>query len=408
MEQGERIVKKFVFLTNQYLPKPGATGLCVHAIAREMVCRGYESTVVCYKNTDHDASIDGVEVINIPVPEFIRSTAQSKRCLMATRISKLIHLFRYPLRSTRLIRNYMNAVEKCIKGKTDITLMASYTPLEAVVAVQKIKQKYPHIKTVYYSTDTLSNEQGTSGILSADHREKCGYQWERNLFPWFDKILIMECHQDHYFAERYGSFRDKMELVNFPLIIRPLNVEQEPVQKRDKEIKTLVYAGTLYRRLRNPQYTCKLITDVSKELDLQASFLSCGDCEDILAAAVKASDGAICALGMQPHSVAMQYIASADVLLSIGNAESPMTPSKIYEYMSSGKPIVHIYTYEKDPCIPPLQKYGNALLIKENEIGAAEKFKAFLDNARNLRFEQIEEKFITSTPRYSADIIEAL
>lgn len=401
-------MKTFVFLTNQYLPKPGATGMCVHAIAREMACRGHESTVICYEDTYHDALIDGVKVIKIPVPAFISSTVISRRSQLASRISKLIHLFHYPLRSNRLVRHYVSAVKKCIKGKSEVTLIASYTPLEAVVAVQRIKQKYPHIKTVYYSTDSLSNEQGTSGILSAGHREKCGYQWERKLFPWFDKILIMECHQDHYFAERYGSFRDKMELVNFPLIIQPASIEQEPIQKRDKEIKTLVYAGALYRRLRNPQYTCKLITDASKELDLQASFLSCGDCEDILATAVQASDGAICALGMQPHSVAMQYIASADVLLSIGNAESPMAPSKIYEYMSSGKPIVHIYTYEKDPCLEPLRKYGNALLIKENEADAVERLAAFLRSPRSLRFGQVEEKFMTSTPRYSADIIEKL
>ena len=35
-------MSKYIFLTNAYLPKPGATGMCVHQIAKELSNRGHE------------------------------------------------------------------------------------------------------------------------------------------------------------------------------------------------------------------------------------------------------------------------------------------------------------------------------------------------------------------------------
>ena len=117
------------------------------------------------------------------------------------------------------------------------------------------------------------------------------------------------------------------------------------------------------------------------------------------------SNGAVKYLGMQPHDTAIQYIASADVLLSIGNVESPMAPSKIYEYMATGKPIIHTYTYEKDPCIEPLNKYGNSLILKNDDKNALEKAMIFINQITILNYEEVRSKFLTSTPYYSADLI---
>ena len=143
-------------------------------------------------------------------------------------------------------------------------------------------------------------------------------------------------------------------------------------------------------------------------MKIHASFLGSGDCDDIIVAAAEESNGCIEKMGMQPHDVAMQYIGNADVLLSIGNVDSPMAPSKIYEYMSTGKPIIHVYTYEKDPCLDPLRIYGNALLIKENDSSGCEKMTKFIDNRKILGFEEVQRKFLLSTPAYSIDLIENL
>jgi len=394
------------------MPKPGATGLCMHYIAKELAYRGHDVTTICYSDGDNKDIIDGVKIERIPVPTYIYDNSSGDGLKggyikWASRFSKLIYIWKYPLRSKKLIREYIEAVKKCLLfGDKDAIVIASYTPLEAVAALPKIKKMFTDVKIVYYSADTLSNEQGNGGILPAKYRESSGKKWENELFSVCDKIMIMECHKEHYNIDIYAKFYNKMQVVNFPLLTNK-HKEKELVIDKRKKIE-IVYAGTLYKVLRNPTYTCELMTKVLKEIDLELFFLGGGDCEDILNNAANLSNGAIKYLGMQPYKVAEDYIKKADVLLSIGNAESPMAPSKIIEYIATGKPIIHIYSWDKDPCLEPLKKYGNALLIKEKDVEGPRKVIRFLEGLKTISFEEVYEKFITSTPQYSADVIEEL
>lgn len=400
---------KYIFLTGYYLPKPGATGLCIHQLAKETAKRGHDVTTICYFDGDEKTSFDGVHIIKIPVPSFLQENMSNLR--LSRKInqirsvwSKLIHIRDYPLRSSRLVKTYYSSLRNLVIEGENITIVASVNPLEAVIATQLIKEEFPSkVTTHYYCADTLSNEKGNSGILPVEYRTKHGLKWEKRLFASFDSIIIMECHKKYYFSKEFSEYIPKMKLANFPLFSRI----ETGTQQTENDIVSFVYAGTLYRELRNPKFLCDLLIETSKIEKISVSFLGGGDCDDILAAANERSNGAIRYLGMQPHDIAMQEIGMADVLLSIGNAESPMAPSKIYEYMSTGKPIVHTYTYEKDPCLEPLTKYGNALLIREDEKHVVEKLLDFLKNRRNVSFDEVREKFKLSMPEYTVNMIES-
>lgn len=401
---------KYIFLTGFYLPAPGATGMCVHQLAKEIANHGHEVTTICYADDDNKEEFDGVKIVKILIPSFLKqnlSTSPLERRLNQLRslMSKFVHIKKYPLRSIGLVKRYYNELEKLIENDEHVVVIASVNPLEAVIATDRIKKKYPDsIKSVYYCADTLSNEKGDNGILSAEYRTKCGLMWEKKLFESFDKIMIMECHKNHYFSEEFAVFRDKMELVNFPLFTK-LDIEEKELESN---VTQFVYTGTLNRKLRNPQYLCSLLGDLVSKIQLHVDFLGSGDCDDILDEVAVKTEGAIERLGMQPHYVAIKYIEDADVLLSIGNANSPMAPSKIYEYMSTGKPIIHVYSYDKDPCLEPLKKYGNALLIKDGDLNGSSKLYNFVTNRKTLNYEEVYDKFITSTPDYSVEIIEKL
>lgn len=406
-------MSKFIFLTNQYLPKPGATGLCVHQLAKTLVKKGHSVFTVCYLDGDDTKEYDGVKVVKISVPLFLADSEKSselnrKYKHFLSLWSKLIHLRQYPLRSAYLVNQYIKAIEHLLQKNEKVTIIATYTPIEAVIAASKIKDKYPEvIRTVYYSADSLSNEQGVDGMLSANYRSKAGMRWEKKLFKSFDKVFVMECHKEHYYSNLYDEFQTKFELVNFPLLNRESRFCSKSSSVDDKKVR-LVYAGTLYKKLRNPQFMNELLIKVLKQIDAEAIFLGGGDCEDIMRDAEIKSNNKINYIGMQPHTIAKEQIESADILLSIGNVESPMAPSKIYEYMSTGKPIIHVYTYDKDPCIKPLQIYGNALLIKEGEINSELKIVEFIKKRKLLRYEEVEGLFRSSTPEYTADILENL
>ena len=94
----------------------------------------------------------------------------------------------------------------------------------------------------------------------------------------------------------------------------------------------------------------------------------------------------------------------SDILLSIGNKGTEMAPSKIYEYMSTGKPIIHVYSEENDPCIEQLVKYGNALLIKEGN-DSRDLIVEFINSRKNIDTSDVFKRFISSTPSYTVDLI---
>ena len=398
-------MQQYIFLTGQYMPKPGATGLCIHRIAEYLAESGNNVTVVCYEDGLSYQSDCGIQIFKIPVPAYLsesRSSGQfrKKAALFRSRLAKLIHLKRYPLQSESLVKRFAKAVGKLSCGKEDVTVVASVNPLEAVASLPLIRAKLPHAKLVYYCADTLSNEKGKSGILSAERRSKYGQAWERKLFEVSDLILIMECHRAHYFSGKFSRFEPKMRVANFPLLKRSGVCVPSALKK------TIVYAGTLYRQLRNPGYICSVLPQVLEQTGYEAVFLGSGDCDDILHEAERKSHGRIRYIGLQPYEVARQYIDSAAILLSIGNAESQMAPSKIFEYIATGKPIIHVYSWEGDTCIEPLKKYGNALLLKDRDPDGIAVMKRFIDFAQMCDIIKIEQKFRSSTPQYTAEMIE--
>ena len=72
-------------------------------------------------------------------------------------------------------------------------------------------------------------------------------------------------------------------------------------------------------------------------------------------------------LNMVPRSEALKIMAmSAHCLLSIGNKNSSQLPSKVVEYISTGKPVIHFAEIDNDPVIEISARYPNLLVISRN------------------------------------------
>lgn len=406
--------RTFIFVTNNYMPRPGGTGICVHFVARELLKRGYTIYVISYDDEKGKERFiyEGINVIKVKTPFFLkgRSAASRARRFFAytcSLIAKLLYIHKYPLRSYGLVRSYKKELINILNDNPYSTVVSTFTPIEAEVAVIAVKGLYHNIKTVFYSTDTLSNELSNAGVMSSNMRKRYGLRWEKKIFELYDLLLIMECHKNHYMQPLFNDYFDKMKVVNFPLLNKFEKSISNTIEKDDGKC-LIVYTGALYRQLRNPSYTCDLLKELNEETDIEVRFLGGGDCGEIISKYDNLTKGHIKHLGLQSHDIAAEYISNADVLLSIGNKESPMMPSKIYEYMSTGKPIIHIYSWDKDPCLAPLERYNNALLIKETGDYSMQNIVSFIKNRRVLDYSIIAELFKTSTPSYTADIIENL
>ena len=403
--------RKFIFLTNAYMPNPGATGVCVHQVAKDLVSRGENVVVICFDDgNNHENVVDNIRTVRIKAPFFIQpykgKNKYMSRCHWAVSLFfKLLYINNYPLRSKQLVNRYLKAIMREEDNQTDLFIIATYTPLEGVVAAAKYKEKNRGAKVIYYSTDTLSNESGESGILSAKSRTKLGLKWELYLFSVYDRILIMDCHKNHYEKDIYSQFSAKIKYASFPLIVKPTCYKDTMATHT---IKTVVFAGNLYSKMRNPRYICKLMMSTFTASQMKVIFIGGGDCLEEMRSLSQESKGMIQYVGFQPYTFVENALVDADVLLSIGNSFSSMCPSKIYEYMSTGKPIIHSYTYEKDPCLEPLEKYGNSLLLKEGVEDNQSKLMTYISDLRVINFSEIAHNFELNTPQFTANLISSV
>src|SRR5690606_7147238 len=152
------------------------------------------------------------------------------------------------------------------------------------------------------------------------------------------------------------------------------------------EKKHLVYMGTLFKSFRNPVYIYKLFVKVNENDEYNLHFYSRGDCENQVLDYQNKTHGSVIRHGYVAHSEIENIYANAHYLINLGVSNSTNISSKIFDYMSVGKPILHFYYHDDDVNIKYLEKYDLAIMIKMDEKlfeENAEKLKHFLQKTYN-------------------------
>lgn len=182
----------------------------------------------------------------------------------------------------------------------------------------------------------------------------------------------------------------------------------EVIPKKNNEKIRMIYAGRLLEHLSSPQYLCELLYKLSKKIDYSMDFYSSGDCEKIIEKYQNITSGKIKRCGLIDHNELLERYKKADILISIGSKKADLTPSKIFEYMSMGKKIIHIIKNDNDICVESYKKYPKALLIDErdNVEENIEKIIKFI-NSEDLQidFNTLKEAFIENTPQYTVELM---
>ena len=71
--------------------------------------------------------------------------------------------------------------------------------------------------------------------------------------------------------------------------------------------------------------------------------------------------------GVVDLETARKGIANADVLINIGNRLTNQVPSKVFEYISTGKPIINLCTMENCPTLSYMNRYPLGLSLIEGK-----------------------------------------
>lgn len=260
---------------------------------------------------------------------------------------------------------------------------------DATMAVLRFCKKH-EVKMILYQVDPCASNK----IYDAKSKKKRAC-FEKSLISkstavFTTPIIYKECHYD------VNDIEGKIVPVEFPLII--------PMAGRHvyKTPKRCVFLGSFYAGIRDPSFTLDVFTTLVKRHKAELWFI--GPTESILND--EQSKIGIKCFGRRTIEECNDYMDEADCLINIGNRINNQVPSKIFDYISTGKPIINICAINDDPCIPYLSKYPLALTIYEGDERASTKVEAFLESLNNiLNNREIEEIYQECTPNYVVDVM---
>ncbi|KGA96289.1 hypothetical protein AJ85_03735 [Alkalihalobacillus alcalophilus ATCC 27647 = CGMCC 1.3604] len=423
-------MENVLVILGSYFPKPSPNGICVHKVAKELQKEGVKITVIAKQSsglTEYE-NIDDIDIYRVRGRWFNRvmdwctknkekkyEKIVRKSLLFLNKIKSILCLPIWPILSPMYSCRLYKKAKELHRGNNYDHVISVYNPIDALVAGVMLKKKFKSINLNLYFLDTLSG-----GIvpkyLTRDWLKKRGWFWESRFFGVADNIYVMESHREHYLSNTYRNFHHKIDVVDIPLLKKIEHKEKEGQLNLDfcKEKIHFVYTGMLLKQLKNPSYMLALFKKLSDRYNCVFHIFGGGDCEDIIKKYKnKMADGAIIIHGQVDLQSAHNALLKSDFLINIGSLVDCQITGKIFEYVSTGKPIISFYSSESEPSIPYLEKYPLSLLIKEDWEKVDEnclKVSEFIESVKGkkVKYEQVEKIYYNNTPVQTAKKIAKL
>lgn len=311
--------------------------------------------------------------------------------------------------SPKMKRKTLRALKKLHAKKPIDVLVPIGEPHDAMFAGLAFKKKNLSVKLMPYQLDRYANGLSLYKFPKLQKGlKRRNLKSEKKIIVYSEALFVLCPIYPHYQQEFFLDVIDKVIPTEHPMIIS--HGENKKITDKEGAIK-IAYAGSLDRKLRNPtewlQTLCEL--NDNSELNVQNRLFSFGNCGDIVGSYKEKLGQTLFDGGKIPYVQVIEEYQNSQFILTIGNRSKEEVPSKVFDCMSYGKPIIHLYFFDEDPCLKYLEKYALALClpigqdrIKENAI-ALEKFISE-NNGKEIGFEQIEKLFEDCTPKYVASM----
>jgi glycosyltransferase involved in cell wall biosynthesis len=411
-------MSRVAFLLGSFYPDFSAVGYCAYRVLKCMA-GDFDITVVAFRNRASHSLEEAHEGIDI---QRIETDDMKRRNALAADAGAFARARRDALRAwgaarrllapetidQSLVRAYLDRLDRMDPPPSAIVPLVF--PFETVQAALAYKRAHPAVQVIPYLFDDFV-DSGSLHVLRVARRlkRKRHLRLERRMLAEADAVLAMHPLRRHFEANFEAPLADKISFLEHPLLSPPADVERRP----DDGVARLCFTGSLIPKVREPDYLLNLLRAIRPTMPVRADFFVMGNDAGKVRTGTFANGVEVVNHGRVPKSDADAAVRDADILLNIGEAQGRQVSSKVFEYMSAGKPIIHLAYVRDDAVSQILEKYPLALCLVRDRGSLAANANLVSDfiagNRRSsVSFAELEAIYPEALPEVTAKILKAI
>lgn len=402
-----------LFVVNSLSDKAGANIAIVRTLNRLLSkknCSVYVLTKLDYRGPiSEETKKEFKYIFFLPSDKFtIFSNLSKKFKIKNSKINELLWLITHPGiickgmdikfgTSYFTRKEYTKCIEKICNEIEIQAVIGVSSPYYIARAVSN--SKINSIKAIY-QLDPYTNNY-TINIKNRNKRKKIEKETINNLQLIFAPNFIRNDLLNNHIC----SDSNKIIEANLPGIIIDNLIQNEFEEAKNKNFINLVFAGMLYKDIRNPEPLLNLMNVLPDNYRLH--ILGSG-CENQIIKSKKLLKEKIIYHGLVSKRESDEYVKKADVLINIDNSIKNQMPSKIVDYICQQKKIINLCMDQECLAAKLLKRYSNGLNICFNEKSVLENGKLFVDfiqkKIKKPTIKDIIDNYKEYTDIYVADI----
>jgi len=418
-------MKKVLFTIQWYPSVLSANALCDENIIHALFKTGnYDISCLVYSTPDFATyeEIEGIKVyrfrkgylwdmvINAKQnPSYKKSKIILKVNRIIQRIKQIILIPWYPIIEPITILKFAKKAIKLHKTENFDYVISEHNGMDSLLAGYYLKRKYPNIKYVPIFWDPLYGKE-TAKYLPDSYSKKRQKKLEKKILYYADQAIFME-NMKKFHKDNDISYTDKCVYMSFPKLIRRTGFKNHEDYTKEGKIN-IVFSGILNLPDRDPSYFLKVVSNSSYADDINLLFFCTGSGRNLVEQFKTTYQGDVVISSYIPVSTLSSVYNNSDILLNIGGPNPNMIPSKIYDYMSSCKPIISTYYIDNDASKSILSKYPAILFLdlRESLDTNVSHFDEFIQNINSIKvdFQDIESRFSMNSPKHYVELFDKM
>lgn len=382
--------KNILFISRDFSPKSNGTIACIENIL-PYLAKAYQVTMYVAREEWHSLRQECLFNCTIKRPDNVFDNMVLLRNHLQQYINKLSMHLRFKRivslvikatfavavavakqRGYKADKLWSGKLHRYIEKKEDLNqyhaVLAVGAPFINITSACQVKKDYPHLKLILLQFDLFTdNPVWLLNDGNKEYARQLRLAQEKQWYALADYIIVTTEMYEVIKNSELSLWLDKIYPASMPVLCNvENNAPRRLFQSDDLESIHVVYTGSFYQDVRNPQFALEVFELLCRRDSRIKLHIIGSGCENVIEPFKKTMGDNLVIHGQQSKTYCSNARYSADVLLNISNNTTAQAPSKILEYIGVGKPIINFYKIDGDICQGYLKKYPFSLSVYED------------------------------------------